>query len=228
MARQPFLPTYKDTPTSMGADMIERLPRVAELVGRIAINWSGVDLQLSLTLGSLIGVENAAAVAVFLALRQHRTQREALQAAAEKTITGVLKDVFEAILCIHRRLDRQRNDVVHGIWGRAEATPDGIIWSSLQDHANMLLNDYHLERTGKLSAEERPTQITKEYFVVRYEDLEDLNQSIIKLARLIGSFQAHLRYRGQPAGVNAYNDLLNDPMLREALPEIKLPEESVS
>lgn len=109
MARQPFLPTYKDTPTAMGADMIERLPRVAELVGRIAINWSGVDLQLALMLGSLLGVESAAAVAVFLALRQHRTQRDVLRAAAEKTIGGELKDIFEAILSIHSRLDTNQS-----------------------------------------------------------------------------------------------------------------------
>lgn len=224
MARQPFLPTYKDTPTAMGADMIERLPRVAELVGRIAINWSGVDLQLALMLGSLLGVESAAAVAVFLALRQHRTQRDVLRAAAEKTIGGELKDIFEAILSIHSRLDKQRNDVIHCVWGRADATPDGIIWSSLQDHAKMLLNDYHLERTGKLSAENRPTQITKDYFVVRYEDLEELNRSILKLEGLIGNFHAHLRYQGEPAGDNAYEDLINDPIMKEALSGLKRSE----
>ena len=58
MARQPFLPTYANTPTSMASFMIEKMPKLAEIVGRITVNWSGVDLQMSLLLGSLIGVEN--------------------------------------------------------------------------------------------------------------------------------------------------------------------------
>lgn len=136
MARQPFLPTYKDDKTAaMGAQLIESLPKVAELVGRIAINWSGVELNLSLTLGCLLGVQNAAAVAVFLSIKNSRAQREALQAAAEKILTGEVRNLFDVILSLHSRLDKQRNEVVHCVWGKSEAIPDGIIWSS---HRTML------------------------------------------------------------------------------------------
>jgi hypothetical protein len=221
MARQPFLPMYKDAPSSMGPDLIEGLPKVAELVGRIVINWSGVELQLSLALGSLLGVESAAAVAVFLSLRNQRAQRDALRAASEKTLTGDLKEIFSAILKIHEELDKQRNDVVHCVWGRSEATPDGIIWSSLNDHANMLINDYHLEQTGQLRAEDRPEQIAKDYFVVRLRDLENLNREIIALARAVANFHVHLRYGNEPAGTNAYTGLVNEPLIQKALARIK-------
>lgn len=217
MARQPFLPKYKNASSKMGADLIETLPKVAELVGRIAINWSGVDLNLSLTLGSLLGVESAASVAVFLSLKNHRAQRDALRAASEKTLTGNLKELFDAILKIHEELDKQRNDVVHCVWGHSDATPDGIIWSSLQNHANMLINDYHLEKNGKLEAENRATQITKDYFVVRYADLEKLNSEIISLCRAIANFHVHHRYQSKPAGINAYNELINDSKIQEVL-----------
>src|SRR4051794_37959782 len=80
MARQPFLPTYKNAAMQIGSTLNEELPKLAELIGRIAINWSGVDIQLSVTLGSLLGVENAAAVAVFASLRNHRAQRDAIRA----------------------------------------------------------------------------------------------------------------------------------------------------
>ena len=46
----------------MASFMIEQMPQLAQIVGRITVNWSGVDLQMSLLLGSLIGVENEAAV----------------------------------------------------------------------------------------------------------------------------------------------------------------------
>jgi len=217
MARQPFLPTYKDTPTSMGADIIEKLPKVAELVGRITTNWSWLDLQLSLALGSLLGVENAAAVAVFLSLRNHRAKRDALRAASEKTLALELKELFDAILKVHNELDKQRNDVMHCVWGSADKTPDGLIWSSLQNHANMLINDYHLEKSGKLVAKDRPAQITKDYFIIKYKDLEKLNSDIIKLGRVVSKFHVCLRYQKNSVGKSAYNKLLEEPMLKKAL-----------
>jgi hypothetical protein len=205
----------------MGPDLIETLPKVAELVGRIAINWSGVELHLSLALGSLLGVESAAAVAVFLSLRNQRAQRDAIRAASEKTLTGDLKDLFAAILKAHEELDKQRNDVIHCVWGRSEATPDGIIWSSLNDHANFIINDYHLEKLGKLTHEDRIFRMTKDYYVVRYHDLEKLNGEIITLAHAIRNFHAHLRYQNEPAGASAYRELCNVPIIQRALARLK-------
>lgn len=217
MARQPFHPKYANTPTSMASFMIEKMPKVAEIVGRITVNWSGVDLQMSLLLGSLIGVENEASVAVFLSLKNNRAQREALSAAAEKCLDDDLMRGFNALIAIHKRLDKQRNDVVHGVWGTAEKTPDGIIWSSLQDHANMLIRDYHHFRPGKETNIDRGHEITKDYFVVKYSDLEELNQSILLLAEAIGHFHGHIRYVGKIQGDNALQLFLLNPLVAEEL-----------
>ena len=214
MKRQPFLPTYKGAPLQIGASVIERIPNLAELVGRIAINWSGVEVQLSLALGSMLGVENAAAVAVFLSLRNHRAQRDALRAAADKTLVGDDREIFDAILARHEELDGQRNSVVHGIWGVSEATPDGIIWSSQQSHANMLITDYHMSTTGQLTHDSRVASMTKDLFVVRFRDLEDLNRDIMALDKSVGNFHGYLRYRTEPAGKHAYQELVNDPVIQ--------------
>lgn len=217
MARQPFLPQYKDKPTSMGADIIERMPKVAELVGRITINWSQVDLQLSLTMGSLLGVENKASVAVFLSLRNNRAKRDSLEAAAEMALSEELQKIFKAILKVHSLFDKQRNDIVHGVWGISEATPDGVIWSSLQDHANMLITDYHMEQTGTLTSSSRTENMLKDYYVARYKDMENLNSNIIALARLIGNFHAHLRYKDHVAGENALKSIIGNHLIKGML-----------
>jgi hypothetical protein len=130
--------------------MIDDMPRLAQLVGQICVNWTGVDMQMGLLLGSLVGVDNEAAVAVFLSLRNNRAQRDALVAAAERTLNAELRQGFDALLSVHSRYDKQRNDVVHGVWGRAEQTPDDLVWCSLQDHSNALIRDYHAIRQGEL------------------------------------------------------------------------------
>lgn len=204
----------------MGSDLIEQLPDVARWVGRIVVNWSGVELQLALALGSMLGVESDAAVAVFLSLRNHRAQRDALKAAASKALNGDDQTLFFALLDVHSELDKQRNDAVHGVWGQAEKTPDGIIWSSLQDHANMLINAYNRE-SAHPSYEEVTTHMTKDYFVVRYRDLEELNTTIKTLARAIGNFHGYLRYRNQPAGKNAYQNMMSEPLVQAAIAQRK-------
>src|SRR5687768_217156 len=124
MARQPFFPRYRGSAFSIDSRTIETLPKLAELIGRIAINWSGVDVQLSVTLGSLLGVENAVSVAVYNSLRQNRAQLDALRAAANYALPAESRELLEALLREHERLDGQRNEVVHGIWGKCDATPD--------------------------------------------------------------------------------------------------------
>ena len=207
MARQPFRPRDKDTPFEIGSAVIEEVPELAALVGRIAINWAGVEVQLSLVLSSMLGVDNSAAVAVFLSLRNHRAQRDALRAAAAVSLSDEEREIFDLILSSHEELNKQRNDVVHCVWGRCASAPDGILWSSQQNHALMLVRDYHMSDTGQLTHDSRLSNMTKDLFVVRYTDLEALNSSVTTLERTIGSFQAYLRYKGTTAGDWCYEQL---------------------
>lgn len=213
MARQPFFPIHKNKPVRIGHEIIEELPKVAELVGRIAVNWSGVDAQLSVMLGSLLGVENTASVAVFTALRNHRAQRDALRAAASGIQNEEIRDIFEAILSIHENLDKQRNDYIHCIWGVSSALPNEILWSSVQAHATMLINAYHMEKTGQHTHDSRKENIEKSLSVLQLADLEELNKNIKLLVRHIGSFHSYLRYASIPAGKYAYDELLRDPAI---------------
>ena len=199
--------------------MIDDMPRLAQLVGQITVNWTGVDLQMALLLGSLLGVENEAAVAVFASLRNHRAQRDALSAAAETCLEPELQRGFSALLSAHGRLDKQRNDVVHGLWGRAEKTPDDLIWCSLQNHANMLIRDYHSVRPGAppKPGYDRGASITRDCYVVRYSDLEALNGEIRTLGVAAGSFHGHLRYRGHVSGQSALNDFWSNTVIAAEL-----------
>lgn len=218
MKRQPFLPKYSSTPMSMATWLIDEMPNLAQLVGRITVNWSGVDLQMALLLGSLLGVENEASVELFLWPRNNRAKRDAIDAVAKKTLPETLKRGFDAVISIHKRLDKQRNDVVHGIWGKAECTPDGIVWCSLQDHANMLIRDYYALRPDCVSRPyDRGYETMKDCFVVEYSDLEHLNSEIRLLADALGHFHAHLRYKTSVPGENALKSFQANVLVQQEL-----------
>ena len=94
---------------------------------------------------------------------------------------------------------------MHGVWGRAEKTPDNLIWCSLQNHANMLIRDYHAIRPGvpAKSGYDRSASITEDCYAVCYADLEALNSDIRSLAEAAQQFHVHLRYKESPVGRNA-------------------------
>ena len=220
MARQPFLPTYRGTEVYLGADLIDELPRVADLVGRCTINWSGVDLNLALTLGVMIGIQNAASVAVFTALRNHRTQRDALDAAAQVALRPHEKEVFDALMAIHNSLDGQRNDVVHCVWGVGVSTPDGIVWSSLHHHANTLILNEH-RHANRSHIKPVPDALLEYVFVWSYKDLEELNEKIRQFASAIGSFRAAINLREMEGYLAAFESVASVPAVRQELAKIR-------
>ena len=50
-------------------------------------------------------------------------------------------------------------------------------------NAGQVITDYHLSRTRQLTHDSRVTNMTKDVFVVRLDDLTDLNRDIIALDR---------------------------------------------
>lgn len=221
MARQPFLPTHKGKPTGVGFTSVTHDKRLAALIGTCANLWTHVDLQLGLTMGSMLGVENAATVAVFTSLRNARAQRDAIFAAAKATLDEELLEYLEAIMFAHKSLDGQRNDVVHGVWGHSAAIPDAAIWESVQSHAIMLIRDYHKESTGTLDPAQRSQDIAGGYFVFPYADIEALNDEIAYLVQAIQHLHVHLRYPDKKAGENALAKLKSSPLLQKALAEMR-------
>jgi hypothetical protein len=105
------------------------------------------------------------------------------------------------------------------VWGTSDKAPDGIIWSSLQDHANMLIRDYHTFRSGHTppAPVDRAHEITKDCYIVLYRDLEELNTSILSLADATRNFHAYLRYMDEIAGENALKDFMSNPLVAAEL-----------
>src|SRR5829696_3925986 len=140
MPRQPYLPTYSHATFTIGPRTLDERPELAALVGRCIALWTEVELQMALILAAVLKANTAGAVAVFLALKNVRTRRDVLEAAAKATLSGEALKIFGAFLTYHRSVETQRNDLAHGIFGVAEAIPDAILWTTTSDDVALLLD----------------------------------------------------------------------------------------
>ena len=110
MPRQPFLPSHSKADLVYGIGHIANKPKIAEALGRCIMSWSYVDWQMANLLAALMKANSEASVAIFLTLRNARAQRDVLIAAAETTLTGSDREIFEALMSIYGGLQSQRAD----------------------------------------------------------------------------------------------------------------------
>ena len=79
MPRKPFLGFYQPGMAyDIGPDAIAKRPELAALVGQCIAMWSDVELQMALSLGAILKTNSDAAVALFLAIKTSKAQRDAL------------------------------------------------------------------------------------------------------------------------------------------------------
>jgi hypothetical protein len=218
MPRKPFLPQHRGKPWSIGVYAEEAPPVLKQLIGDVAINWSHVENHLALTMGSLLGIENSASVAVFIELRNNRSRRDALEAAAKAVLPENELLIFHAIMNIHRSLDGQRNDVVHGIWGFGSNIGQSVLWKSVQDNAVAHIRDYHARRPDYIDPN---FQVDENHqtgmFVYALADISHLRDDITALSNIIRDFHSFLRYRDHVAGESALRQLNETPLLQKEI-----------
>ena len=102
----------------------------------------GIQLQAALILGALLKANTDAAVAVFLSLRNSKTRRDALNAAADAMLKGEERDTFGAVFLFAGTVEKERNALAHGIWGYSADIPDAVLWTPLDAHAHFLIQTY--------------------------------------------------------------------------------------
>lgn len=215
MGRQKIPHKYKSSPMVMFG--IENHIRLMTIVGITVSHSSEVEVNLALTMGSLLGVDNAGSVAVFTTLRNARARRDALMAAAIHSLTIDDLELFKAIMLVYENLDGLRNDIVHGVWGYIDGVDDGALWASTQNTAVWHINDYKDEADATVSYERRHERWLKYVYFWDYNDLDRIANNLRELGRAIGYFHAFLRYRDLPAGRNARSALIDIGLIKDAL-----------
>ena len=216
MSRQPFLSIYRSGMSfAVGPGVISQRPELASLVGQCVAMWNDAELQMALSLGAILKTNSDAAVALYLAIKTSRTQREALGAVARLLLSGIDLDAFDALFAVYSALEKQRNAIAHGLFGVADDLPDALLWTDIQDHSNFLINLYNKEYQN-IPVSDPHEKLRKDLYVYRRSDLVELLDDLTQLQKAV--FYFHCHHQPRQAKTHDYlADLLALPQIKKAL-----------
>lgn len=128
MPRQPFLRARPNAHYYINQNCMADRPDMSALIARCLTLWSQIEVEMSLILAALLDTRSDAAVAVYLSIQNARSQRDALNSAANVRLAGRDLALFKAVMNIHKSSNGERNDLAHGIFGIVSDTNDELIW----------------------------------------------------------------------------------------------------
>jgi len=230
MPRQPFLPNYSKADLVYGPGHIAKKPKIAEAIGRCIMTWSYVDWQMAVLLAALMKANSEASVAIFLTLKNARAQREVLVAAANMTLAGSDREIFDAIMLFYGSLQAQRADIAHGIFGHVSSDEgDAIPWIETKNLSKDWIDKFHKPRQENppAVADEKLAQ-KRASFIYKIRDLERLESDIMQLWSVAFSFTNHLHYPNLPLTVEALQTQCGSPQMAQALFQVRGPQNNPS
>ena len=223
MPKQPFLPKYSKSNLTYGPGNIKNRPKIAEAVGRCIMTWSYVDWQMAMLLAAMMKANSEASIAIFLTLKNARAQREVLVAAAEMTLSGPPREMFDAIMLLYGSLQSQRADLAHGMFGDISSTSDGVMaWIETKNLSKDWIERFHgpNPKNTPLEQDDRLAQKRASY-VYTLSDLERLENDIMELWGIAFAFATKLNNPDSPRAATTLETLCSVPQMERALSQIR-------
>lgn len=223
-----IIPKGKRPTWSIGDGAINRRPEQATIIGRCIARWPDVEAETAILLGVILGAETPASVGVYLALRQGRARYEALNAAAEVSLSERDFELFSAILRMHDTAQSFRDKLAHGFYGTSDDIPDGVLWVDSKVNATWTLLTWtkHNNKTAKGNEHD---ELTKEIYVYRSAELEQIHNYIAATRMAIFHFIDYLRLQKYPKkhrkSDEVYDLLCNEPHIRTILSDMRVEKE---
>jgi hypothetical protein len=102
-------------------------PHLALLAMKVIGEWSILESFLRGLFVQMLGANPAPAAAMYSALSGAQAQRSVFRAVAEVALPGHELEIFEAIFSIYSTAAKERNKIVHWVWGHSPQIPDGVL-----------------------------------------------------------------------------------------------------
>ena len=214
--KQPIKTRYSKAKPTFGTSFLEERPECAVIIARCISIWSYIDNDFALLLAAILGINTQPALAMFLAIQNSRTQIDVLNAAAEVSLSESDYELMSAILNIRSAYEKERNSLVHGLYGWSNIVKNGILWMeqkySVRHTATVWSSDYQ---------DMDQSRITKHTFVYEPEDLETIAINFEWLHQMIGFFRGYISSDNFPWRVERYHQLCAEPRLSKELARMR-------
>lgn len=211
MPRQPYL-TVVGNPSgsfiAVGTRAIRQRPELESLVANCLMAWPNVEAEMAVTLGQLLGAENASALALFNSIRRSSSQRDALTEAAKVSLSDRDLELLSAILEVTKSIESERNALAHGHFGISDRLPDALIWMTTNSYVSI-----RTEQTlnGPTWDDRKHQNLLQSLFVYRKPDIEKIFTEISELSSLWHRFTSLLREKDETRGGRLYRELCDQP-----------------
>ena len=195
MPRQPYLQVVgqpRGAKIDVGTQSIGQRPELEALVSNCLMAWPHVEAEMAVLFTQLLGADNAAALAVFQALRRSSAQRDAISEAAKVSLNDTDQELLSAVLNAHKSVETERNALCHGHFGTSTKVPDGLIW--------MTTNDYLAIRVSMTLAhspswdDAKHAKILERIWVYRADDLRKIYAQIKTISQTWFDLVRYFRY----------------------------------
>jgi len=214
--RQPLSRRYPKAKPTFGTRFLEDRSECAIIIARCISIWSYIEVELALLLAVILKINTEPAVAMFLAMRNSRTQTEVLTAAAETALNTRDFELFGAIMNVKSTYESERNDLVHGAYGGSLLVENGILWQEQK---------YNVGYTAQVWAADYkdmdPENMRKTTFVYEAEDLETIAQKFEWLHQMLGSFRGYVWSPDAEWRAGRYPQLCAEPRIAQELSRMR-------
>ena len=210
--KQPMLPIHKKAKPTFGIGALEQRPMAAQVIARCIAYWTSVETTTARLLSRLIGTNTDAAIAVYLTLRNNSAKRSALDAAAKVRLNTKDLILFDALLKYRKSIEKDRNDMAHGVFGIAASIKTGVLWTTTQNYT-----DYstRVEKDGV--TEELRNIFHRRVYVYEIGTLEYIACEIENLERLTGIFNGYLLSDSTEWKDQRYIEICAEPAIAKEL-----------
>lgn len=167
-------------------------PNLARHIATIAAMWTQVEINIGHILSAMCGIQFNISTAIYVALVSTSARIDALNAIAETRLNKKTQEKLALLLKEFRKRSKERNNIVHGLWGISETDTKCLLHQDPADHTLMVAEALFARRPQQSSPKFRRKSVVYQY---SEPDFIAIERRILKLKNDAWNFSHQLSER---------------------------------
>lgn len=128
----------------MGWAHIKERPKLAARIAAISALWTEIDVLLGSIIAYVLGVDAVIAVTLYLSIENEGSKMGMIDGLAQKKLTKSEYEELAKLLAKIRKRRKDRNNLVHGIWGISEEFVDELVWQDPREAISLVADIFQI------------------------------------------------------------------------------------